>query len=69
MDDPVLTYFAENLSTVSKEELLQALENALGSASYWRDACLLGCLSNQRRSDSLRSGHVIDSSGPQSNSH
>lgn len=42
MNDPVLTYFAENLSTVSKEELLQALENALGSASYWRDACLLG---------------------------
>jgi len=41
MDDPVLAYFSQNLATVSKEELLQALKNALESANYWRDACLL----------------------------
>jgi hypothetical protein len=42
MDDPVLIYFSENLATVSKEELLQALKNALESANYWRKACLSG---------------------------
>jgi uncharacterized SAM-binding protein YcdF (DUF218 family) len=42
MDDPVLTYFSQNLATISKEELLQALKNALESASYWREACLSG---------------------------
>jgi hypothetical protein len=42
MDDPVLKYFSENLATVTKEELLQALRNALESASYWREACLSG---------------------------
>jgi hypothetical protein len=42
MDDPVLTYFSQNLATISKEELLQALKNALESASYWRKACLSG---------------------------
>jgi hypothetical protein len=42
MDDPVLTYFSENLEVVSKEELLQALRNALESANHWRDACLSG---------------------------
>jgi hypothetical protein len=40
--DPVLTYFSENLATVSKEELLSALKNALRSADYWREACLGG---------------------------
>ena len=45
MDDPILTYFSENLGTVTKEELLQALRNALESACHWRDACLLGRLS------------------------
>jgi hypothetical protein len=42
MDDPIYSYFHENLATVSKEELLQALRNALESANYWRDACLSG---------------------------
>jgi hypothetical protein len=42
MDNPVLTYFIENLATVSKEELLQALKNALESAECWRQACLTG---------------------------
>ena len=42
MPDPVLTYFSENLAVLSKEELLQALKNALESASYWREACLSG---------------------------
>lgn len=51
MDDPVLRYFSQNLATVSKEELLQALKNALESATYWREACLTGCLSTQTRSD------------------
>jgi len=46
MDDPVLTYFSENLATVSKDELLQALKNAVRSADYWREACL-GCFSPQ----------------------
>ena len=40
--DTVLTYFSENLATVSKEELLSALENALRSANCWREACLGG---------------------------
>lgn len=40
MDDPIYTFFRENLATVSKEELLKALENALRSADYWREACL-----------------------------
>ena len=42
MPDPVLTYFSENLAVLSKEELLQALKNALESANYWREACLSG---------------------------
>jgi len=53
MDDTVLTYFSENLATVSKDELLQALQNALGSAGYWRNACLLGCFSGQSRSEGI----------------
>ncbi|MGO9482470.1 MAG: hypothetical protein ACLP05_11910 [Candidatus Kryptoniota bacterium] len=40
--DPVLNYFSENLAVISKEELLKALENALKSADYWREACLGG---------------------------
>jgi len=40
--DPVYSYFSENLATVSKEELLIALENALRSANCWREACLGG---------------------------
>jgi hypothetical protein len=44
MPDPVLTYFSENLAAISKEELLQALKNAVRSADYWREACL-GCFS------------------------
>ncbi len=42
MDDPVYDYFSRNIKAVSKEELLTALENALKSAGYWREACLLG---------------------------
>ncbi len=38
--DPVFTFFSKNLATVSKEQLLEALENALRSADYWREACL-----------------------------
>ncbi len=41
MMDTVLAYFSENLTTVSKEAILIALENALLSAIYWREACLL----------------------------
>ena len=51
MNDLVLTYFSENLATVSKEELLVALKNALESADCWRDACLLGYPSLQTRSE------------------
>ena len=49
MDDLVLRYFSENLATVSKEELLVALKNALESADCWRQACLLGSPSLQTR--------------------
>jgi hypothetical protein len=42
MDDSILSYFHENLESVTKEELLQALTDALQSANYWRDACLIG---------------------------
>jgi hypothetical protein len=48
MDDPVYSYFHENLATVSKEKLLEALETALKSARCWRDACLLGFPSQTR---------------------
>ena len=48
--DPIFTFFSENLATVSKEELLVALKNALESADCWRQACLLGCPSLQTRS-------------------
>jgi len=51
MDDLVLRYFSENLATVSKEELLVALKNALESADCWRQACLLGSPSLQTRSE------------------
>ncbi len=51
MDDPILTYFSDNLATVSKEELLQTLRNALESANHWRDACLLGTPFLQTRSE------------------
>ena len=58
MGDTILTYFSENLSTVSKEELLQVLQGALQSANYWREACLLGCLSGQAGAKELRSGRI-----------
>ena len=45
--DPVYQYFSENLVAVSKEELLEALEAALKSADYWRQACLLGISATQ----------------------
>lgn len=38
--DPIYTYFFQNIDMVSKEELLEALENALRSAACWREACL-----------------------------
>lgn len=41
MEDVVFTYFSENLSKVTKQELLEALKNALQSAAHWREACLL----------------------------
>lgn len=40
--DSVYEYFSQNIERVSKEEILTALGNALLSANYWRDACLLG---------------------------
>ena len=51
MDDPIYTFFSENLAMVSKEEILKALGNALRSADYWREACLLGYPSLQGRSE------------------
>jgi hypothetical protein len=58
MDDTVLTYFSENLATVSKEEILQALQNALESANCWRVACLLGASQFKAEAKELRSGRV-----------
>ena len=49
MDDPIYSYFHENLAIVSKEELLKALQDALQSANHWRDACLIGYPSLQSR--------------------
>jgi len=42
MDDPVYAYFNQNIATISKEQLLEALRNALESSHFWREACLLG---------------------------
>lgn len=53
MDDPILTFFSENLAMVSKEQLLEALTNALQSADCWRDACLLRHPSVQSRSKGM----------------
>jgi hypothetical protein len=53
MDDPIFTYFSENLATVTKAELLQALKNALESANHWRDACLLRSPSVQSQSEGM----------------
>ena len=47
MDDPIYSYFHENLGSVTKEELLQALTDALQSANYWREACLVGFTSTR----------------------
>jgi hypothetical protein len=49
--DHVYTYFSENLDSVTKEEILEALKNALGSAHCWREACLFGSLSIEYRSE------------------
>ncbi len=49
MMEPIYTYFSENLAAISKEELLRALESALKSADYWREACLLGLSTVQER--------------------
>jgi len=40
VDDTIYSYFHKNLATVTKEELLIALKNALESATYWKEACL-----------------------------
>ncbi len=61
MDDPIYSYFSENLVAISKGDLLQAQENALRSANYWRNVCLLRCFSTQ-----TRSGGVL---GTESNLH
>lgn len=45
MMDSICTYFRQNIESVTKEEILEALENALRSADCWRQACLLGCQS------------------------
>ncbi|MGA3117219.1 MAG: hypothetical protein ABSF90_22600 [Syntrophobacteraceae bacterium] len=51
MMDPIFTFFSENIEIVTKEQLLEALKNALRSADCWRDACLLGYSSVQGRSE------------------
>ncbi len=48
--DPIFTFFSENIEIVTKEQLLEALKNALESAGHWREACLLWSL-NPNRSD------------------
>jgi|GEM_PF-4469231 hypothetical protein len=53
MDDPIYSYFHENLAIVSKEELLQALKNALESANFWRKASLLGSPSVQSQREGM----------------
>lgn len=40
--ETVLAYYSDNIETVSKEELLEALRGALESSRCWREACLLG---------------------------
>jgi hypothetical protein len=40
MDDPTFVYFRQNIETVSKEQLLEALHSALRSTQCWREACL-----------------------------
>jgi hypothetical protein len=50
MDDPTYRYFQQNIETVTKEELLKALEAALQSANYWREACPLGISAVQLQS-------------------
>jgi len=54
-EDPIYTYFCENVETVSKKELLEALRNALESSHYWRTACLLALPAVR-----LKSGAVTD---------
>lgn len=55
--EPVYTYFRENLGKVTKEELLEALKNALASAASWREACLrVPFSSNLKQSSSLSQG-------------
>ncbi|MEN6437781.1 MAG: hypothetical protein ABFD97_04295 [Syntrophobacter sp.] len=41
-ENPIYRYFCENVETVSKKELLEALRSALESSHYWREAYLLG---------------------------
>jgi len=47
MDNQILVYFRHNIQTVSKEEILKALENALKSAECWREAYLHGFVISQ----------------------
>jgi len=49
--DPIYTFFSENIETVTKEELLKALENALLSSRYWLEACLGKGFSIRTRSE------------------
>ncbi len=42
--DPIYTYFSQNIESISKEQLLEALGNALKSADFGREACLLGIM-------------------------
>jgi hypothetical protein len=51
--DPVLAYFSENLDSLTKEEILEALKNALGSAHCWREACLLGFVDATKEKNSI----------------
>jgi hypothetical protein len=53
--DPVYSYFRENLGKVTKQELLEALKNALESAASWRDACLLVPFNSNLKQSSSRS--------------
>lgn len=58
MDDTIYRYFAENIETVSKEELLEALRGVLESAQCWREACLKGGLSDQVGGVDIKKGQT-----------
>lgn len=48
MDDPVYAFYSQNIETASKDQLLEALQSALQSAHFWREACLIGLTAFQQ---------------------